>query len=75
MARTRAEASENNSPPDDAPMEMVTVTQGIPPVSVRVNEGNQITHEEQSYAAGDVIQDVDGPLAMGWESAGHVTIL
>lgn len=67
-----------NNEADPIPQLAVSVTQGVPDMRVKVNEGNVVGHEGVLYGpdqeAGDEVV-LPGPTALSQEVAGHVTIL
>lgn len=63
--------------PDDLPIEAgqpVRVTQGMPDVTVRVNPGVTMKHDDVEYTEGDEFV-ISGPLAESFAFDGAVVIL
>jgi hypothetical protein len=59
---------------DPAEPQNILVTNGVPPMLVRVKEGVSFSHEGQDYTEGQEVE-IDGPVAQQFVLMGFVDIV
>ena len=72
--RTKVARPRSEEAPQTPPVSDFTVTQGVPPMMVRVTDGSSLVHEGIGREGGDEFE-MPGPMAQNLAATGYVTLL